>query len=74
MGYFPIRNSTFIHSAPATTWTIQHTAPGVPVVDVYCEVDGIIQKIIPVSVVAVSPGICEITFSVPRSGTAVISG
>ena len=74
MGYFPIRNSTFIHSSASTTWTIHHSAPGIPVVDVYCEVDGLIQKIIPVSVIVISPGICEINFSVPRSGTAVISG
>ena len=74
MGYFPIRNSTYTQVVPSATWVIKHNATGVPIVDVYCEVDNVIQKIIPLSVDVISPGTCQITFSVARTGTAVVSG
>lgn len=56
---------------PAHTWIINHKLnTESPVVDVYIEVDGTKQKILPLKVEIVNPNTCQVKFSTNRSGTA----
>ena len=74
MGYSPVRQVTFHQTTPSSTWTITHFGGNVPVIDVYCEIDGVVQKMIPLSISVVDAKTVEIEFSIPRSGIAVIAG
>lgn len=69
-----IRDVTFQQLTPSAVWTFPYQSNKPPIVDVYCDIDGVTEKIIPLSVVMSAPGECQITFSIARSGTAVISG
>lgn len=53
-------------------WTIKHGAPGYPVVDVYVEAFGSLQKIVPLEVRYVDNFTTEVHFSVPRTGFATV--
>lgn len=74
-GHFSvIRDVTFQQLTPSTVWTFPYQSNKPPIVDVYCDINGTIEKIIPLSVVMSAPGECQITFSTARAGTVVISG
>lgn len=61
---------------PATEWVITHNLHGsgasVPIVDVFVDVDGLVQKIIPASIEIVDNTTVRVTFSVLRSGFAIV--
>lgn len=70
-GAFKItKRHTFVQSTPATTWTIVHNMGGFAVIDVYITVDGKIEKILPSVTNTIDQNTVELTFSVPRAGTA----
>lgn len=68
----PIGLTKHVQSEPADTWVIEHTTPGYPVVDVYTESNGIVQKILPAAVVYINQFTVEVRFAVPRTGFATV--
>lgn len=69
----PITPRTFEFSTANTVWLISHGLGAFPIVDVYVTINGEINKIMPAGVQYIDPNTCVISFSVPRSGTAVLS-
>lgn len=58
---------------PAQSWAITHNLNTLaPVVDVWTEIDGTKQKIIPFAVKAVDAMSCTVEFTSSRTGTAAI--
>lgn len=58
-------------SEPARIWEIKHNlSTRAPIVETFVEIDGQTQKILPMSVTAISPNECHIAWSVPRTGKA----
>ena len=72
MAQLPISRTKHVQEQPATVWTIKHGAPGYPVVDVYVEAYGSLQKIVPLEVRYVDNFTTEVHFSVPRAGFATV--
>jgi hypothetical protein len=68
----PLNTTKHVQEEPAMVWTIVHATPGHPVVDVYVEAFGSVQKIIPLSVRYINEFTVEVHFSVPRSGFATV--
>lgn len=66
-------NYQHTQSTAATVWTIDHHLGVYPMVDVYIDVDGGLQKIIPKAVTYVTPNQCTVTFSSAQSGVATVS-
>lgn len=65
---------THIQAAPEATWLIQHQLMGVPVFDVFVEVDGALQKTFPAFVDFHTNGSFTLTFSKPFAGKVRILG
>ena len=63
---------THTQDTPATVWTITHNLQTYPIVDVYVDVGGTVEKIIPMSVTYVTANACEVEFSAPVAGFATI--
>lgn len=59
-------------STPSTTWSLEHNLKDYPLIDVYIDVDGGIQKIIPLEISYVDMNNCIITFSSPQTGYASV--
>lgn len=57
---------------PALTWTITHGQKTYPAVDVYIDVDGTVQKILPNSVTYVDENTVSVSFSQARAGFATV--
>jgi hypothetical protein len=57
----------------SASWEIQHNLnTSAPVVDVWIMLDGLKQKMLPLSVIAVDANNCTVNFTVARSGAAAI--
>lgn len=63
---------THTQETPAQVWTINHGLGTYPVVDAYVEHGGVVQKILPSSVVYVDGNVCTVSFAVPRAGFATV--
>ena len=63
---------THTQAVPASVWSITHNLQNYPIVDVYVDVGGTIEKIIPMSVTYVTANACEVEFSAPVAGFATI--
>ena len=63
----------FTQATPAATWTITHDLDRYPIIDSFVEYDGYTQKIIPMSVTYVDSNTCEVQFSEPFAGFAVVA-
>lgn len=61
-----------VQEVAATVWTIAHGTGSYPAVDVYVDNEGTIEKIMPQRVSYVSPTVCTVTFSSPRTGFATV--
>lgn len=72
MAQRPITPRTFEITSASDAWTIEHGLGAYPIVDVYIDLAGEMNKVIPLSVTYVDVNTCVIGFSVPRTGTAVI--
>ncbi len=70
--------AAYRHDQPtaSTEWTIVHSLGGggglIPIVDVFVDVDGLVQKIIPASIEIIDATTVKVTFSVDRAGFAVV--
>ena len=73
--YFIPKDYSFEQSTPAQVWSVPHTC-GKPHVDVFIlnETSGFYEKMIPYEVVYISDVLCEIHFTQPFAGKAVIAG
>ena len=70
--HIPVRHE-HVQETESTEWTIVHNMGRLPVIDVYV-VSGAETKIVYPSLVEVIDDMsCVISFSIPRSGTAVLS-
>lgn len=68
-----IKDYEHIQETAESIWNINHKLnTNSPVIDVFVEVGGFFQKILPLSVDVVGPSTCQVKFSVPRSGKARI--
>lgn len=67
----PVSQVRHVQDEPATTWVIKHSQ-GYPVVDAYTEHGGVVQKILPKSIVYVDQYTVEVSFSQPRAGFATV--
>lgn len=70
--------AAYRHDQPtaSTEWIITHNLGGagnsIPIVDVFVDVNGLVQKIIPASIEIVDNTTVKVTFSVDRAGFAVV--
>ena len=62
----------FTQTEPSTSWVITHNGNGYPVLDVYVDSEGEVQKILPNAVIFVNENTVEVKFSIPRSGFATV--
>jgi hypothetical protein len=60
-------------STPATTWVIDHSVGGYPIVDCYVDISGTVTKIMPESVTYNTPVQVTIVFSTAQAGFAVLA-
>ena len=75
-----VRPTTFKYdqTVPSTTWNINHNlsgngSQGIPIVDVHVDDgSGNLSKIIPASTEIIDANNVTLTFSIPRTGYAVI--
>lgn len=61
-----------IQTDPSALWTINHNLIGYPIVDVFIDVDGVLNKIIPTGVSYVDANTCTVSFSSAQTGYAVV--
>jgi len=72
-GIFKItKRHNFTQSTPATTWTITHNMGGFAVIDVFCVIDGVDQKILPAVTNTIDANTVQLTFSTARAGHAIL--
>lgn len=69
-----ISSMTFIQSTPATAWTINHNFNAAPICDVLTENNGVISKMLPLSIKHISNTQLMIEFSEPMAGSARLVG
>ena len=60
----------FTQSDTAAVWTIEHNLGGMPAIDVTVNVNGQVQKILPLKVEATDDNTLAVHFSSPQTGTA----
>jgi hypothetical protein len=65
-----MRTFDFTQSDPAAVWTITHNLGGMPALDVTVDVNGQVQKILPLRVEATDNDTLTVHFSSPQTGTA----
>lgn len=59
-------------AVPSTTWVINHNLGRQPLVDVYIDYNGSVQKVSPLSIVHTTDNQLTITFSTARTGGATL--
>lgn len=64
---------SYIQSTPSTTWTINHNLGSKPMVDVLLEINGVMQKVYPLSITHTSDNTVVVTWSLARTGRAVLT-
>lgn len=62
-----------VQDTPSDTWTIVHGFGGYPIVDVFINIDGAVQKVIPLGIIYIDSATCTVTFTSPQSGYASVS-
>lgn len=62
----------FVQTVPATLWTIKHNLSCQPIVHVYINVEGNLERILPASIEATNLQTIEVRFSVPQIGHVVL--
>jgi len=63
-----------VQESASNAWTIVHGMATYPIVDVYILANGVVQKILPLSVVYVDQNTVRINFSTPQTGFATVAG
>lgn len=62
---------TYFQETPSTTWNILHALNiATPVIQVYIDIDGGVQRVMPSSVVSVDANNLTVTFTEAQSGYA----
>jgi len=64
----------FTQASPADTWVITHNFGFKPVCDVWLDDVGLIQKVLPASIIHVSDDELQVIFTTPHSGGARLLG
>jgi hypothetical protein len=62
-----------VQSEAASTWTISHNLGMYPTVDVFVDINGTEQKIIPMNIAYTNENECVVTFSSNNAGVAIVS-
>jgi hypothetical protein len=70
--YKPARAYEHIQADASDTWVIVHNLQLYPVVDIFIDYNGELQKIIPMSVEYTDTNTCTVTFSSPYTGLATV--
>jgi hypothetical protein len=70
--HIPVRHE-HVQAVESTEWTIIHNMGRLPVIDVYVSSGGETKIIYPALVEVIDEMSCVISFSIPRSGTAILS-
>jgi hypothetical protein len=67
--------TTYEHTqaVASATWSVNHNLMMYPIVDVFVDIGGNLNKIIPAGVTYIDNNNCDITFSTPYSGYATVS-
>jgi hypothetical protein len=73
MGYTTTVETVFEQSTPASIWNITHGV-GYPIIDVYVEINGKLEKMMPQKVEHISSSQSKIYFSAPTAGIAKLVG
>lgn len=59
-------------STPSALWEITHNLGVYPIVDVYVNIDGNMEKILPKDIIRINDNVVNIEFSSPFAGVARI--
>lgn len=70
--HIPVRHE-HIQSDESAEWTINHQMGRFPVIDVYVTSGGTTKIVFPSKVEVIDDQSCKISFSIPRSGIAILS-
>lgn len=68
----PVTQYRHIQEAASTTWNIEHNLDTYPIVDVYVDNGGVVQKVVPKAVTYVDHNNCSVLFSRPTAGFATV--
>ena len=69
-----MNNYTHVQATPARIWSVAHNLATYPVTDVTITLNGVDQKILPLSVVYVDENNLEVYFTDPRQGFVRVLG
>jgi len=74
MSFREARKFTHHQTSATATWVITHNLNiAAPIVDCFVDFNGVMTKILPLSVEATSPSVATISWSQPRTGRAIIT-
>lgn len=71
--YFVPKEYLFEQATAADIWVIKHSC-GKPVIDIFVQNGGVLERMLPTKIEYVSDSQCKVYFSQPFSGFAKISG
>lgn len=69
----PVTFYRHVQESAAATWTIPHGLLSYPIVDVYVDYEGQVQKILPSAVTYTDANTVTVTFSEPKAGFATVT-
>jgi len=64
----------FTQATPSVAWSINHELNCKPVIDVFANLNGSIQKVFPLEIIYVDDNNVVVTFTAPESGGARLVG
>lgn len=73
IGYRVANPQQYSFDTPSTTWVVNHTIGGYPIVDCLVNISGTFTKMLPASVTYNTPSQCTIVFSTAQSGYVVLT-
>lgn len=63
-----MRSYKHVQTSPASTWVVQHNFNANPVSDVFIDNNGMLEKILPESVIVINSNTLQINFSTTKTG------
>lgn len=70
--HIPVRHE-HVQSAESIEWVINHQMGRYPVINVYVTSDATTKIVFPSNVEVIDDMTCKLSFSIPRSGIAILS-
>lgn len=67
------RTFEFAQLTPSSTWVIQHNLNQYPIIDIFVQYEGEMQKVMPVSLQYTDANSCVVQFSTPLAGIATVA-